>query len=278
VDGISRRERLRRTFDDAAEDYQQARPEYPDALYETLISLTGVEPGADALCEVGCGPGKATLPLARRGFAITCVELGAALAEQARRNLAGFGRVRVVHADFESWTPPEPPRSVTHDGFGLVFAATAWHWIDPAVKYRKAWSLLRPGGHLAFWEAVHVEPESDADPFFREIQEVYNEIGEQLPDGWVYYTPSTLPDAAAEIEASGLFADVTTRRFDWEIRYSADAYIRLLDTFSTNLSWEPWQRDRLYGEIRRRLALRPDGRLRRHWGAVLNIARRSGRD
>jgi hypothetical protein len=37
-------------------------------------------------------------------------------------------------------------------------------------EYRKAWSLLRPGGHLAFREAVHVEPESGADPFFREIQ------------------------------------------------------------------------------------------------------------
>jgi hypothetical protein len=35
-----------------------------------------------------------------------------------------------------------------------------------------------------------------------------------------------------------------------------------------------WQRDRLYGEIRRRLAARPDGRLRRHWGAALHVARR----
>lgn len=31
---------------------------------------------------------------------------------------------------------------------------------------------------------------------------------------------------------------------------------------------------RLYGEIRRRLAERPDGRLRRHWNSVLHIARR----
>jgi hypothetical protein len=35
-----------------------------------------------------------------------------------------------------------------------------------------------------------------------------------------------------------------------------------------------WQRDRLYGEIRRRLAARPDGKVRRHWGAVLQIAAR----
>lgn len=34
------------------------------------------------------------------------------------------------------------------------------------------------------------------------------------------------------------------------------------------------RRDRLYSEIRRRLAVRQDGRLRRHWGAVLHVARR----
>ena len=155
-----------------------------------------------------------------------------------------------------------------------MFAATAWHWIDPAVKYRKAWSLLRPGGHLAFWEASHVVPESGGDPFFAQIQDVYDEIGSGMPSGWVSPTTETLRDGRAEIEASGLFADVTLRRFDWEVRYTADEYIRLLETFSSNLTMAPWQRERLYGEIRRRLALRPDGLLRLHWGAVLNVARR----
>jgi SAM-dependent methyltransferase len=301
VDGISERERLRRMFDAVAEEYQGARPEYPDALYEALIGLTGVVAGRDELCEVGCASGKATLPLARRGFAISCVEIGGALAAEARRNLAGFGRVRVEQADFESWsggvgdaefesrtggvghadyesrTPGQSAGTVRDDGvggFGLVFAATAWHWIDPAVKYRKAWSLLRPGGHLAFWTATHVFPESGGDPFFAEIQDVYDEIGSGMPADWVSPTPATLPDSRAEIEASGLFTDVAVRRFDWEVRYTADEYIRLLETFSSNLSMEAWQRGRLYGEIRRRLALRPDGLLRRHWGTVLNVARR----
>ena len=277
VEEISERERLRRTFDAVAGEYQDARPEYPEALYEALISMTGVVAEVDELCEVGCASGKATLPLARRGFAIDCVELGGALAAEARRNLAGFGRVRVEHADFESWAPGQSPGTVRDDGFGgfgLLFAATAWHWIDPAVKYRKARSLLRPGGHLAFWEAVHVVPESGGDPFFAQIQDVYDEIGSGVPAGWVSPTPATLPDGRAEIEASGQFTDVAVRRFDWEIRYTADEYIRLLDTFSSNLSMATWQRDRLYGEIRRRLARRPDGLLRRHWGAVLNVARR----
>jgi len=267
MDQVARRERLRRTFDAVAGDYHDARPEYPEGLYAALLALTGVRPEADTLCEVGSASGKATLPLARRGFAITCVELGAALAAEARRNLAAFERVTVVNADFETWQPP------AGESFGLVFAATAWHWIDPAVKYRKAASLLRPGGHLAFWEAVHVIPD-DGDPFFREIQDVYDEIGEGLPGDWVSPTVETLPSFEPEIAATGLFSGTVVRRFQWEIRYTAADYIRLLETFSGNIAMEPWQRDRLYGEIRRRLALRPDGLVRRHWGGVLHVARR----
>lgn len=267
MDQAPERERLRRTFDAAAADYQGARPDYPDELYAALLSLTGARPGADALCEAGSASGKATLPLARRGFAITCVELGPALAAQARRNLAPFERVRVVNAEFETWRPPAGA------AFGLVFAATAWHWIDPAVKYRKAAALLRPGGHLAFWEAGHVIP-ADGDPFFREIQDVYDEIGSGMPGEWVPPRLETLPACDAEIAATGLFAGTVTRRFQWEIRYSARDYIRLLSTFSGHLVMEPWQRERLYGEIRRRLAARPDGLVRRHWGAVLHVTRK----
>jgi len=264
----SERELLRRTFDGVAGRYQEARPEYPDELYAALISLAGLRPEADVLCEVGPGSGKATLPLARRGFRITCVELGPALAAEARRNLAGFDRVTVVNADFESWRPASP------EGFGLVFAATAWHWIAPDVRYRKAWELLKPGGHLAFWEAVHVVPEG-GDPFFREIQDVYDEINEGIPPGSDFATPESLADSTAEIKATGLFTDVTVRRFDWEIRYTAESYIRLLDTFSGHIAMADWQRDRLYGEIRRRLAARPDGQVRRHWGTVLHVARKA---
>ena len=62
---------------------------------------------------------------------------------------------------------------------------------------------------------------------------------------------------------------------DWEIAYDADAYIDLLETFSGHIAMAPWQRERLYGEIRRRLAARPDGLLRRHWGTVMHVARRA---
>lgn len=261
------RERLRTTFDSKAGRYQQARPEYPDQLYDLLVETVGITPG-DHLLEVGCATGKATIPLARRGFRITCVEIGPDLATAARRNLADFPNVEIVESAFETWQPR------ISDRFDLVFAATAWHWLDPTLRYQRAWELLRPGGHLAFWSATHVFPDG-GDPFFVQIQDVYEEIGEGLPKDAAWPRPGALPDSRDEMEQSGLFENVFVRQFDWEISYTAEEYIRLLDTFSGHIAMEAWQRDRLYTEIKRRLGQRPDGRLRRHWGAVLHIARRT---
>jgi SAM-dependent methyltransferase len=263
VTGSSDRERLASTFDRAAALYQRARPEYPAALYDRLLEVTALVAGS-WLLEIGCATGKATLPLAQRGYRITCLEPGPALAAEARRVLSRFD-VDVVESRFEDWEPP------THR-FSLVYAATAWHWIDPNVRYQQAARALRPGGFLAFWGAGHVIP-YDGDPFFQEIQEIYDAIGESLPPDAPTPRPGELPDDRSDIEASGLFDVVEIRQYDWETIYDAEGYIDLLDTFSGHIAMDNWQRDRLYGEIRRRLALRPNGRLRRHWGGVLHIAR-----
>ena len=257
------RERLRQTFDRAARLYDRARPGYPEALFDDLIALAGLTPG-DHLLEVGCATGRATRPLARRGFRITCVELGAELAAAARQNLAEWP-VEVVQGQFEEWPPAE--------SYGLVYSATAWHWIDPGLRYPLAWQALRPGGHLAIWAAGHVFP-AGGDPFFEQIQDIYDEIGEGQPPGQGRPRPGELPDDRAEIEASGLFEVIAVRHYDWERVYQAEEYIELLDTFSGHLAMAEWKRKRLYGEIRRRLALRPDHSVRRHWGVVLQVARR----
>ena len=177
--------------------------------------------------------------------------------------------VDVIEERFENWTPDEDQL------FDLVFAATSWHWIDPAIRYAKAWEVLRPGGHLAFWDAVHVFPEG-GDTFFSEIQAVYDQIGEGLPPGADRPRPRELKDRGDEISATGMFDVVLVRHFDWERVYDAAGYIELLETFSGHIAMEDWKRERLYAEIRTRLARRDDGLLRRHWGGVLHVAQRRG--
>ena len=264
VPSEDRREPLRQTFESAAELYDAARPEYPPELFDDVVALAELDPGA-RLFEIGCATGKATRPFLERGFSVMCVELGAQLAERARRNLNGLP-VTIDVAPLETWDGGA-------DSFDLVYAATAWHWIDPKIRYEKAHRLLRPSGHLAFWSAVHGFPEG-FDPFFTEIQDVYDEIGESHEDEWPPHRPENVADDADEIEASGLFEDVRVRRYLWARHYTAEEYVALLDTFSGHIAMEPERRERLYVEIGGRIAARADARVLRHWFAVLHVARR----
>ena len=259
------RQKLRTTFNEAAELYDRSRPHYPQQLFEDLIQMAELEPGT-SLLEIGCGTGRATVPLAKRGFDILCVELGENMASVARRNLASFPEVRVVTAPFEVWDS-------AGDAFDLVLAATCWDWIDPNVRFRKASGALKPRGRLAIIGCGHAFPK-DADRFFFEIQDIYSEIGEDIPgEQWPPPPPEDVPDFREEIEASGLFGDVQSRRYVWEVMYTAEEYIDLLNTFSGHIAMEPAKRDYLYRHIRQRINARPDPRVRRHWLAILNVAR-----
>ncbi len=222
------RDRLKATFDSVADRYQQARPAYPDELYAELLSATGLRSGDRAL-EVGCGYGQGDLPACRAAASPSPASSpDHVLPGRHGATWPATRRVQVVQDAFEDWQPSGPER------FDLVFAATAWHWIDPAVGYQLAWRLLRPGGHLAIWRTDHVFPPG-GDPFFRDLQDVYDEIGEGMPPGTGYFAPGEQPDDRAAIEGSGLFSVTAIRHFDWEISYTAEAYIELLDTFSSHI-------------------------------------------
>lgn len=106
---------------------------------------------------------------------------------------------------------------------------------------------------------------------------MYDAIGEALPDGAPRPAPGELPELTAEIEKSGQFDIVTVEDFDWTVDYDAEAYIILLRTFSGHIAMAPSDRERLFTEIRQRLARRPSGTVRRGWGTILHIAKlRSG--
>jgi SAM-dependent methyltransferase len=248
---------LRLTFEEVPELYDRVRPTYPTALFDDLAEI--VRPGAELL-EVGCGTGKATRSLAERGYRITCVELGDQLAAIARRNLAGFPAVEVALADFETW--PVDRR------YDAVVAFTAFHWIDPALRYDRAAQVLREAGVLAVTSTRHVLP-ADGDIFFAQVQEDYLAVvGEDdgpPPD------PADVPDLADEIAESGRFEMVASYRYTWDVAYTADEYVGLLDTYSGHRRMEASTRAALYERIRRRIG---DGTVRKTYLATLDVARR----
>jgi SAM-dependent methyltransferase len=253
------RESWRGSFEQAAEQYDLARPRYPAEVFDDLVRISGLAPG-DRLLEIGPGTGIATIEFAKRGFDVVAVELGVQLAQIARRNLAEFTGVEIVNGTFEE--------AQLSGLFSAVVSFAAFHWIDPAVRYPKSAKLLDNNGILATVDARHVLT-SDADPFFLEVEDDYDAVlGEREHSP----PPETRPGYAAEIEASGLFRMIEQRRYYWTIEYSADGYIALLDTFSGHRAIEPEKRRKLYRLIHDRIK-RGRGSLAYTYEAILDIAR-----
>jgi SAM-dependent methyltransferase len=227
---------LRGIFDEAPELYDRVRPGYPPAMFDDLAALTAVGPGARVL-ELGCGTGQATLPLARRGCAITAVELGPGLAAVARRNLAAFPAVEVVTAAFESWPLPREP-------FDVVLAATSFHWIDPAVRLVKSAAALRPGGALAVVSTHHVA--GGDERFFELVQACYERWMAGTPPGLRLADAADVRDDADELMRSGAFARAVARRYERELTYTTQEYLDLLRSYSGHRALAPEARDALF--------------------------------
>jgi hypothetical protein len=58
------------------------------------------------------------------------------------------------------------------------------------------------------------------------------------------------------------------------VRYTADAYIAVLDTYSSNRALDPETRQQLYDRIRRRIGARSGPTVTKTYLATLNVARR----
>jgi SAM-dependent methyltransferase len=264
----SRRVRLSRTFDEDAELYDRARPGYPPELYDDLADLAGAGPGSRVL-EVGSGTGKATVPLAGQGYRITAVEAGAHMAAVARRNLAGNAAVavEVVTAEFESWPLPEEP-------FDAVVSATAFHWIDPAVRMAKAADALRPGGALAVVRSQHVM--GGTEEFFVEVQHCYERFDPETPPGLRPPAAADIDgsDHAEEVARSGRFGPTVFRRYEQDLTYTTSDYLELLRTYSGHRALPEAARNGLLGCIAGLLDRRYGGRVTKRYLFELGVSRR----
>lgn len=258
------REKLRVTFTEDPKLYHRVRPTYPEALFDDLAAIATLPPAARVL-EIGCGTGQATLPMASRGYRITAVERGAEMAAAARQHLAMYGRVQVHTAAFEDWPLPA-------ESFDLFMAATAFHWIDPAVRWQKAAEALLPTGSVAVFGNRHVA--GGDETFFAEAQSCYEDFMPGTPPGIGLPRAEHLSDEmASEAAISGLFWPPVCRCYLWEIAYTTVAYLDLLRTYSNHRALDPERRRRLLDCLANLIDHRYGGRVRKAYLTQLMVAR-----
>jgi ubiquinone/menaquinone biosynthesis C-methylase UbiE len=244
-------ERNKRThFDDIVVEYDKMRPEYPREIFEDVIKNSNVLMGKTAV-EIGAGTGKATRHFLELGYDVTAVEIGSNMADFLLKRFNAYKGFNVVISSFEDAVLQE-------NSFDLIYAATAFHWVDAEIGCPKAFRLLKNGGTFALFRYNAIADEGNE--LYEEIQAVYEK------HYYSYYKSDTRPvkkskedfEKPSEIYTSYRFEDLKTYGFkdismkfyDGYKTFNADEYIVFLETMSDHRSLPNNNRMALYAGIK----------------------------
>ncbi|HSX31129.1 MAG TPA: class I SAM-dependent methyltransferase [Candidatus Saccharimonadales bacterium] len=258
---------LGKTFDEAAQLYDETRPGYPVELFDQVWRYAGLRAGSRAV-ESGPGTGQATLELAKRGLAIDAVEPGLKLAAVARDKLQNYPNIRFYIGKFEEV-------NLSAGVYDLVYAATSFHWVEPSVRYVKARQLLRLGGSLAvFWNQHIAHADSTKDTFFYDAQQFYEQYDPLTKPGSFHLSPpSHVQSLTTEMMDSGFFDQAETHQYLWDATYKTDEYIKLLRTYSPTIAMPSSKREALLQSIRGLIDSKYGGQVHKQYVATLDLAR-----
>ena len=252
-------------FDQIANVYKVARPDYPEALIEDVVSYADLKQG-DSILEVGCGTGQATKSFAKRGFPIVAIDPGPEMLRVARDDLAGFSNVELLETTFEAWP-------ANRGAFRLIVAAQSWHWVSPEMRFTKAAEALSPNGSLAVFGHVPVGLRTELLAKFEDIY--LRRTGSWGPPAEAGYLPSG--PFKGWFDESRLFGPVEHRRYSWKWRRTTSSFTDFLCTRSEYVMMEPAKREEMLGEIAKAIDDQ-GGELTLDYETHLYIARRQNRD
>jgi SAM-dependent methyltransferase len=274
-----------KVFDEVAVEYDRNRPAYPDALLDQACEVAGIGDG-DRVFEIGCGTGQLTRSLLARGLRVTALEPGDRLIGIAEENLKDAGDVELVHARLED-------TQLARERYAAVFSASAIHWVDPDLSWRRIADSLAPNGTLALIQYFGLEEQRSVDdqeallsalrthapeiaatwPAYRDLDRTIagvRERRENVADAWAWLGSYDIGrDYAAD-----LFEDLQLATVPTLIEHTADELNALLGTMSFWARLSPEERDALSSE-NRALHERLGRPIRASTVAVLLTARRS---
>lgn len=236
--GIDRSRRV--TFEEVADLYNESRPGYPEELVEDVIQWSALVANGRIL-EIGCGPGNATLLFARRGYHLLGIELGQKLAQYARQRCDAFPHTVIVTSAFEEYELP--PHS-----FDLAISADAFHWIQPEIGYPKLMNALKPGGAMALFWHVPVNPQTE---WSQAIDDVFRQYAPEFENPHHSFSLAWLEEIIrGNLRDYGGLEAVTVKPYNWSEVLDAETYVKLLCTYSSLRNMETESRAALHAGVR----------------------------
>ncbi len=130
-------------FSASASEYAQARPQYPQALFDWIAS---VAPAHDLAWDAGCGNGQASRDLATRFDHVHATDPSAAQIAQAS-----------APANVSFAVERGEQCSLADASVDAICVAQALHWFDREAFFAECVRVLRPGGVLVAWGYQDIE-------------------------------------------------------------------------------------------------------------------------
>jgi len=260
----------RRAFGADAANYDSARPDYPERVYEVLRERCGSWVGRDVF-EIGAGTGLATRSLlAVRVARLVAIEPDERLAAVLRQR-SPDAALRVIVAAFEDAQLPP-------DAFDLGTAATSFHWLDQRPALAKVATLLKRGGWWACWWNVFGDHERN-DPFHDATHDLLAGQRRSPSENTGNPIPFALDTRSriADFDAVGHFEDAAVEIMKWTLVLNPAQVRALYATYSQFAALEDDERNRILDELMRIAADPFGGRVERNMCTAIYTARRTRR-
>lgn len=230
----------RRSFNEDEVNYDKYRPEYPNELFEDIISYSQIESGS-SLIEIGPGTGQATLPFIQLGCNITGIELGDKLSSFVAEKYLNYSNFKVINADFMLYP-------IEENFYDLIYCATAFHWLPKEEAYAKVMKSLKKGGTLAlFWN--HPFPNREDDPSNIANEKVYNKF-KPSNKKQIEFSEKDCSIRVQELQQYG-FEQVESKLYRRVRTLDTEAYIHLLNTYSDHLALDITIKEQFETEMRK---------------------------
>lgn len=168
---------------------------------------------------MGAGSGRASVPLAQRGYRVIALEPSEAMRSRGLQHAAALGD----RLEFVGGTAEETGRPAA--SADLIVCAQAFHWVDPARGLPEFARVLRPGGGLAiFWND-------------RDRGRQHGTVAAELEALVSRYNPAYCckyrdRDWSEIIAASGQFSPAERQAFRHSVTMDADSPVGLTRSFS----------------------------------------------
>ena len=220
-------------FNDIVDEYEKIRPEWISEIYDDIFKYAKPKQGDNAL-EIGVGTGKATTPILNMGYNVTAVEINPKMADYSLKRFNHCNNFTVVVSSFED-------ALLNDNSFDLIYAASAFHWVDAETGLPKSLRLLKQGGTIALFRYNEIaSPEYE---LYNKVREAYHRYYDEFYN--IPYRQSvrknhndflTTEEIYKGYRFNNLqrygFENVSMKFYDVSLEYDSNEYISFLNTLS----------------------------------------------